>query len=340
VNRDDYLWDRSGPVDLELERLERELRPLALATDAEEPDWRRVSASRFEHGRRRRGRWAALAAGVALAAAGASAWWALAPRGPAWTVESLVAGAAIDGAPVSGRALLRRGQTLTTGGDARVRVGIEGLGSVEVEPDSELEMVRATPREHRMRLAVGTIHALILAPPRRFAVDTPAAEAIDLGCAYSLTVGAGGEGRLRVDSGWVALVGEGRESFLPSGSSARIVAGRGPGSPVWDDAPLALAVSVETLDGDWQRRHLDAVLVAARGRDALTLWHLLARAPEADRPRLAARLAAAVPPPGDDVLAGALAGDRAALDAWWQALGLGSSSWWRLWRQPAPLGAG
>jgi hypothetical protein len=29
-----------------------------------------------------------------------------------------------------------------------------------------------------------------------------------------------------------------------------------------------------------------------------------------------------------------LAGDRQALDAWWNELGLDSASWWRLWKNP------
>jgi len=187
-----------------------------------------------------------------------------------------------------------------------------------------------------MRLERGTIHALIAAPPRRFAVDTPAAAAIDMGCAYTLTVAGGGDGLLTVDAGWVALVGGGVESFLPSGSHARIVAGRGPGTPVWDDAPLALAASVGALDEAWNPRHARTVLELARPHDALTLWHLLGRAPSGERAAIASRLAELAPPPDRATASRAAAGEQAALDAWWESLGLGSSGWWRSWRQPLP----
>ena len=333
--RDDYLWDRSGPVDLELERIERKLRPLAWKDSAGEPDWRRVTARRLARGRRRRTA-LLLAAGLALFAIGVASWLAIRPLGASWSVESLSPGATIDGRPIAAHAELRRGQTLATGNGARVRLGIGWLGTVEVDPGAELAMVRASAKEHRLRLERGTLQARIAAPPRWFAVDTPAAAAIDMGCSYTLTVEAGGEGRLAVDTGWVALVGQGRESYLPHGSHARIVAGHGPGTPIWDDAPLALDESVATLDGAWRVELLDAALAAARPRDALTLWHLLARAPAADRARIAERLAAAAPPPAADTVARAVAGDRAALDAWWESLGLGGAEWWRNWRQPLP----
>lgn len=35
---------------------------------------------------------------------------------------------------------------------------------------------------------------------------------------------------------------------------------------------------------------------------------------------------------------GILAGDRAMLDAWWNALGLRTARWWRVWRQAWPPG--
>ena len=42
--------------------------------------------------------------------------------------------------------------------------------------------------KHCLRLAHGRLSARVTAPPRLFVVDTPAATAIDLGCAYDLAV--------------------------------------------------------------------------------------------------------------------------------------------------------
>jgi hypothetical protein len=78
---------------------------------------------------------------------------------------------------------------------------------------------------------------------------------------------------------------------------------------------------------------MSVVLRDARPRDALTLWHLLVRTRD---PRVYDRLAELAPPPADIDRAEVLAGNRAALDRWWEALGLGSASWWRSWKQSAP----
>ena len=81
---------------------------------------------------------------------------------------------------------------------------------------------------------------------------------------------------------------------------------------------------------------LDAVLADARPRDAFTMWHLLARVPVEDRDRVFDGLARLVPPPGGVDRDGIRRGDRSMLDAWWTALGLGTSDWWRTWERPWP----
>ena len=81
---------------------------------------------------------------------------------------------------------------------------------------------------------------------------------------------------------------------------------------------------------------LDRVLVLARSDDALTLWHLLARFDGVRRARVYDRLAALVPPPATVTREAVLRGDRAALDAWWGALGYGDVEWWRLWQHQWP----
>ena len=126
--------------------------------------------------------------------------------------------------------------------------------------------------------------------------------------------------------------------------------------PLWNDAPQALRQAVEGYEdarasqaaarsgtpaaGSAGRAATDRAmaieeaLASARARDALTLWHLLARADAAERGELYDSLARLAPPPRGVTREGILRGDREQLDDWWNALGLGSTSWWRLWRAP------
>jgi hypothetical protein len=100
-----------------------------------------------------------------------------------------------------------------------------------------------------------------------------------------------------------------------------------------------IADGVETLE---TRRAgvLGVVLSKARKRDALTLWHLLSRTTGIERARVYDRLTQLVPPPPGVSREGILAGDattqRAMRDLWWDTLGLGDTSWWRMWKGPVP----
>jgi len=346
----DYLWDGSGPADPEVARLEETLRifrpaeaaPPDFAALAPEhatllrpPSWRRRPMVRL-----------ALAAALGGIAAGLvyAGYDLLRPARP-WQVLALSGRPAVGGEIVERTALLRRGQALTTDGGSSAQLSLSEVGEVEVGPGSELHLVASAKREQRLELRHGRLRATIWAPPRLFQVDTPAARAIDLGCAYTLEIGAEGRGELAVESGWVALEAKGVEAFVPAGARARLSRSGGPGVPLWNDAPEALRTAVWAYEEErgesetggaagFRTKAMEVILASARKRDALTLWHLLARGRSWERGTLYDALARAVPPPRGVTREAILRGDREPLDAWWNALGLGSTSWWRLWRAP------
>ena len=172
-------------------------------------------------------------------------------------------------------------------------------------------------------------------------MDTPSAVAVDLGCAYTLEVGEDGQGLLSVVAGWVAFEWQGRESFVPAMAMCVTRPGLGPGTPYFSDASEdfqnALAIfDVAESGSDARSNALQTALAKSRKRDALTLWHLLARADGDDRLRVYNRLAELIPPPPQATLEAVMRGDRAALDLWWEKLELGSAEWWRIWKGPVP----
>jgi hypothetical protein len=211
------------------------------------------------------------------------------------------------------------------------------IGRLEVAPGSRLRVTTAAPGEHRAELVRGTIEAQIWAPPGQFVIDTPSATAIDLGCAYTLTVDEHGVGLITVQGGWVGFEHDGREAFIPAGATGRTYPGRGPGTPTYTDATPALRAAVDAIDVEStaaaQATALATVLREVRAEDALTLWHLIERVDESLRPLVVDRLSALVPMPPGVTRDGMLAGNRGMRDAWWTALGLGTADWWRTWRQ-------
>ena len=139
---EDYLWDRTGPPDPDIERLERALAPLR---------YRHRSELLRTAPVRPAGWWGAAAARPVTELAGwqltvqpdqHTAWRLAAPEGTAFT-------------PV------RAGQTLHTGSAERLTLEADELGRVDLGPNSE---VHASPGD-RLLLRRGLLHAFIWAPP-------------------------------------------------------------------------------------------------------------------------------------------------------------------------------
>jgi len=278
----DYLWDRTGPRDEEVARLEDLL-----------------ARHRYRPRARRSARLALAAAAVLAVAAGLLL---LLPRerAEAWEVTWL------EG---EGATRLAVGGWLETGADSRARVRVADIGRVDLDANTRVRLLATGEREHRLDLRRGKLHALVYAPPRLFLVDTPAATAVDLGCAYTLEVDEGGAGLLRVTAGHVELHGrDGRSAFVPSGASCRLRAGAGPGVPWFEGADEALL--------DPAAAGFAEALAGARPRDSLTLWHLLARVEGDARARVCDRLAELAPPPAAAPRELVLRLDPGALLAW------------------------
>lgn len=256
-------------------------------------------------------RWAAACA-VVLVIAGSAYWWTRDSRVGPWEVAQTRDG-------VSRR--MTSGEWVETEDGSEARIIVGSLGTVDVAPGTRVRLGEVSQSEYRLALARGTITAEIVAPPRLFIVDTPASTVVDLGCAYTVTVGENGAGELRMTSGWAALEFKGRESLVPAGAICRTRPGAGPGTPYFDDAPAALKQAVDDFDEGTQRAQGLAVIIRdARARDTLTLWHLLSRVDESDRVRVYDRIAAFAPPPAGVSRSQILALDADALREWREEL--------------------
>jgi hypothetical protein len=310
---DEYLWDRSGPADPEVERLERLLEPLRYRA----PRPQRAPYAAF-----------AAAAALALAAAGLFRFAPAVSQAPAWQVARVEGAARLGDRAAAVDMAVRPGEVLHTAPDGQLELQEDDLGRIDLGPDSELRAGRGG----RVALGRGRLHAFIWAPPRRFVLDTPSARAVDLGCEYTISVNPAGDGLLRVAMGWVAFQAGGRESFIPAGARCVTRKGAGPGIPFYEDAPAELTAAL----GRWEAGEAGALkplLAAARPRDALTLWHLLTRVPAGERATVYDRFAEMVTLPAG-TRAEVLAGNPAAVDQCWNALGLENTDWWRGWERP------
>jgi hypothetical protein len=313
---DDRLWQGALPPDLERVRAAASRLPLPPEPDWDAPRVRRASSRAAARPRV----WLALAAAfVALIGVASIAR-------DAWRVDAIAGRPALSGIAFAGRMGL--GGTLTTDATSRARLEVPGLGDVTLEPRGRLSRVRGRGAERRLELERGTMHAMISAPPRLFVVGTSVGSAVDLGCAYTLTVDDSGKGRLEVTFGRVMFEDRGHESLLPSGLWCPLTSA-GAGVPRRVEASDAFLAAVAATDNPaCQADDYTPLLVSAEANDAITLWHLLPRVRGDVRRQVAERFASLIDVPRDVALDRVLALEPAALEAWWNALGVGTLEEW------------
>ncbi len=347
--KDDYLWDGSGEPDAEVQKLEtllgryRHNQPAPafdLVADLQ-PAKRRwgLAGLRFSL----QLQLGAIAAVLVIGIAGIFLFRTMRVRnaGSAWEI------ARIEGTPRvgwhslgtdTGTAKLRVGQTLVTDNSSRASITLDETGRIEVDPNSRLSLLKSGPERKRLSLERGTIHATIWAPPGEFVVDTPSAVAVDLGCVYTLHVDDSGAGLLHTTMGWVGFKLNGHESFIPAGAVCATRPKIGPGTPYFEDASQSFRDALAKFDfaaTTQQERNalLGVLLTDARKEDALTLWHLISRVNDAERPAVYDRLLGLAPPPANVTREGILRLDRGMLDSWWNSLGYGDVYLWHLYER-------
>jgi len=260
-------------------------------------------------------------AAVLLVIAFVAVWYYIRGTSASWEVARLSGQPAIESNPVARTARLRMGECLETDARSRALIQVGSLGQVEIDPRSRVRLVKTAANEYRLALARGRLYASIVAPARLFQVETPSAVAIDLGCAYTLDVDEAGGSLLRVTSGWVALARDGRESFVPAGAACRAEPDGRLGAPYYEDAsaPFQQALTRFDFGGD-KSNAFGVVLAEARPRDALTLWHLLARVEGNEREQTYERLVALIPAARTFSKADSLRLDTATMARWKEAV--------------------
>jgi hypothetical protein len=342
---DAYLWDGSGEPNPEIQRLEtllggfRHDRPaLAFPEIVVGRRWA------FFPGRMQMFPLLATAASVAVIVLVAFLVYGTKPAPvtvAGWDVSRLAGTPRIGRNNIGakeGTSRLGVGQMLETDDQSRASLQAEDIGKIEMEPSTRLRLLTMGAGRERIALDRGTIHAYIWAPAGQFVVDTPSAVTVDLGCAYTLKVDDSGAGLVRTSLGWVGFKLNGHESFIPAGAACATRPKVGPGTPYFEDASSEFRAALARFDFEDstpQRRAEDLAIVLSqsRKRDALTLWHLLARVDESQRVMVYDQLSKFAPPPASVTREGILRLDQPMLDLWWNALGFDNISVWRHWER-------
>lgn len=207
------------------------------------------------------------------------------------------------------------GTWLETTDGAVASMQIASIGSLTLHGNTRLRVLETSDRQHRLELASGHISARVTAPPRLFVVETPAATAVDLGCAYELSVDAKGTTRLVVTSGAVSLEGAREARWVLHGMEASALEGGALGTPIASKTSAEMRAAIARLDaGDASA--VRAVIEHATAIDMITLWHLVPQVQATDREAVVNKLAEYVPIPFDYDVPDMIAASPEALAGW------------------------
>jgi putative zinc finger protein len=246
------------------------------------------------------------------------AWYFRSLSNGAWNIVKVAGTPVLNSQTLTGEAQIRSGGSVQTDGLSRARINIGSIGRMDVEPSTRVRLLSTKADDHRLALDLGAVVVSTWAPPRLVVVETPSANAIDLGCAYRLMVDSSGNTTLLVTAGYVALQWNGRESIVPAAAFCETRTGYGPGTPYSEQTSPVFRTELERFDFEHGgAESVNQLLAAAQKTDGVTLWHLLSRADPEMRPRLYARLASLIPPPAGVTEEGILRLERQMLSRWW-----------------------
>lgn len=327
---EDYLWDKSGEPDAQVERLEA----LLAQYRCEQPFvFPAVQPTQGFMSRR----WLWVMGAVAASVLFGLAISLSALHGPVqWQARRSGGDPRLNGRTITGAEPLRTGEVITTDERSEVELRAGRHGHIRVLPGTTVRLLQSDRQHERLELQHGTIEASLYAPPFMFSFDTPSGTAYDIGCAFTLSVGEDGKGRLRVTSGWVQFEVDEKQELAPAGMALVIEPGFGPGTPFFEDAPPRLQEALAKVDFDnnpTQRAvALSEVMAQARARDVYTLLQLMRSASPKERGLLFDRASALRAPPASVTRDGIVMHNEPMYDDWVASLGLGNAKrWWVHW---------
>ena len=328
---DDFLWDGTGTPDADMAAMQKNLAPLAHHAPLDEMRLARerrdqpISAQDARNAPSRTGRQSPvlLAAGICSAGLCVAALLLLMKGGKKNPCTEAASGFAFEsssdvscGSHASMQGHMPIGETITVGRTS-MELTIANIGKARIAPGSEITLVTTSIREHRLALRHGRMHAMVVAPPRLFVVETAAATAIDLGCEYDVAINRAGVGELTVMSGNVELTSKFGAVVVPAGYTAQLAPNLSTGVPlITAGNGYLVAIASDIAAG---RPIAPARWSTPTADDAISLAYLLPRLDAVARNIVVDQLSTLVPL-ADINAAAAKAGDLGEIQRWCNAL--------------------
>lgn len=244
-----------------------------------------------------------------------------------WSVEKISGFPIIESQVLTDPGIIKVGERLVTDSESRARIRVGGIGEINVEPLSEIQIIETESSEYELLLTKGKISVITLLAPKLFSIETPSAIIKDFGSMYYVTVNDNSSTSVSVKSGWVKMENNDRRALLSSGTTCFSAPSIGPGIPVAEGATDLFKESLYKLDfengGDAE---LSTLLSESRQKDLISLFHLLKQLFPESRGKIYDRISFLFKMPQRITREGIVNGDKDMLARLWTELGAGSIS--------------
>jgi len=244
-----------------------------------------------------------------------------------WSVEKISGFPIIESQVLTDPGIIKVGERLVTDSESRARIKVGGIGEINVEPLSEIQIIETESSEYELLLKKGKISVITLLAPKLFSIETPSAIIKDFGSMYYVTVNDNSSTSVSVKSGWVKMENNDRRALLSSGTTCFSAPSIGPGIPVAEDATDLFKESLHKLDfengGDAE---LSTLLSESRQKDLISLFYLLKQLYPESRGKIYDRISFLFKMPQRITREGIVDGDEDMFARLWTELGAGSIS--------------
>ncbi len=235
-----------------------------------------------------------------------------------WTVEKTAGSPFVGTGKISGTGLLSVGDWIITDDTSSAKLKLGLMGSMEVLPNSRIQLISLTSSEYRMGFYGGKIKVNTWSSPGMFVIETPTAKIVNLNGKFTADISSSGDGVINVSTGWVSLKWKNKRVLIPSGASCLTLVAKLPGIPFYNDADVQFKNDLKEIEnGNNKKDFIGDLLRRSRKKDVMTLWYLIPEVSINERLKIYTFISNYYPLPSNISLKGILNGNKIMLKKWW-----------------------
>lgn len=237
-----------------------------------------------------------------------------------WSVRSLEGNQKINGNSVQND-LWNPGSTLSTDENARAKVNVPNIGTIEVGSGSSLILEKAKEGSNTVVMEKGSIRVVNSTNMPSLTIKIGVHKILDRGGEFSVETDKLGNAGINVKYAFVEIVFNDNHYFLKENYSCSLRVGKEPGIPIHKNASDTLKTAIESFDvlngGD---QALDKIIRSYKESDVLTLLALIPKVSQLQRQIIFQEISNHFPPPETITRAGIIRLDKDMLYKWWEEI--------------------